>query len=192
MSGETLPTHDMVSRSSRSLGVCSTNTLTHPPVCHILATTAWKSWCTLCLGYKAQLHAQPMPLFSHPNASEQWVISFWSNLPYSLHHCLSFWQCPADHKKNPGLHSYPKFPVLAGHLSLPHFLFHSNEFLKRGKFSSFSPSAHHLPLPHPTGWGRKGHQEQSEPWGMFGTGAALSAVCCAQKALSGHQVVQDP
>lgn len=24
---------------------------------------------------------------------------------------------------------------------------------------------------------------------MFGTGAALSAVCCAQKALSGHQVV---
>lgn len=33
-----------------------------------------------------------MPLFSDSNASELWVVSFWNNLSYLFHHCLSFCQ----------------------------------------------------------------------------------------------------
>lgn len=103
---------------SRSLGVCSTNTA-HPPVCHSLDIIAWGSWCPLCLGYKAQLPVQPVPLFTDPNTLrtlsylflKQSAI-FTSPLPILLTMFL-----PTDHKEKPGFHSYPKFPVTAGHLS---------------------------------------------------------------------------
>lgn len=157
---------------SRSLGVCSTNTAL-PPVCHSSATIAWESWCPLCLGYKAQLPVQPMPFFSDPNAlraSEWWVISFWNNLPYLFHHCVSFWQCfflqttrqilafTAILNSQSLQATYP-FPPLFS-------VFHFNGFLGRDKFSPFSPSAHLLPFPHPHRLRQEGSRAPRAKWAL--------------------------
>lgn len=132
------------------------------------------------------LHDQQLYLaFSEPNtvrALAWWVISVWNNLPYLLQHFISFWYCffLQITKRSLAFHSFPKFPVTANHcLFLPLF---SACYFK--VFLFFIPSA----------------MAESEQGIYCWVGAVLlvaeeqTVLQCAtpQKALSSHQVVQDP